>query len=356
MAGTPKGVTGRSRKQGQTYVSARIEDFFSMSNFALPMSLPKFSAAVKDSTSEFAPARLAASVAFSLAEDSEMSEAVTYLLRLLKDHVEEIRAQAVESLATLASRGASITGSAFLPLLDDACPEVRAAVLQNGDLLLDAPLEAAVAAAQHKDDIIRYSAAVLLGALDTPDALEALNGLLDDATPQNRVAAALQLGTNGNDKSAAILEAAVAKQNDDASAAIVILAGLARSRSKPVLLQLAQKRFGSLELKTMAMAALMRFDGDSQGMVRELERLLRSRRKGGRMAALRACAAIPNKSLVSMLKDHIPAAKNDEEKSAALWALVETARKFPECGSTVNDLRPQLSSPLQTELDEYLKG
>ena len=325
-----------------------------MSNFALPMDLPKFSAAVTDCKSQFAPARLAACVAFSLAADADVSEAVRLLTEMIRDSELEIRAQAVESLATLAAQGAVIDKALLMKILADDVPEVRAVLLQSGDVLLENPLETAEASIDSDDDLIRYSATILLGALAGERALELLEKQLTDASCDVRLAAAFQLGENGNEQSAALLEAVAARQEDAAPEAIVLLAELGLSRSEAVLAQLAARRFGATELKTLAIAALARIRHDSVST--PLLEMFESRRRSRRQSALRACAAIPVAGMAEPLAKWVQLFQRDEDSSAALWALWTTTQKFPATASVLDKLRPRLRPSLLHELADYEKG
>ncbi|MBN2526204.1 MAG: HEAT repeat domain-containing protein [Deltaproteobacteria bacterium] len=326
-----------------------------MSNFALPMELPKFSAAVKDVMSEFAPARLAACVSFSLVDDDLLADAVTLLLSRLNDPVDEIRAQAVESLAVLSERGAHVEYDLLAPLLDDPCDEVRAALLQSGQLLLAEPMTAALTASRDESELIRYSAAVLLGEFSSKDAaVSRLFELLDDKSSEIRVAAALQLGKNGNDKSAAILEQLVQNGHGQLFEAAAILCDLALPRSRAVFLHMAQKRIVTGEAKALAIVALAHFDDENA--VHAAQKFLGSWRKSRRMAVLHACAAVPHAQFAKMLATHVTYSSAEDEQSAALWALWQTVERFAECAEILKPLRAALSPSQIMELNDYANG
>lgn len=322
-----------------------------MSNFALPMDLPGFDAAVRDTRSTFAPARLAAAVSFSLVDEPAIAEAVSYLQGLLDDPVPEIRAQSVESLAALAERGATVNREKLTALLRDPFAEVAAAVLQSGELLLSQPEEAALEAMASDEEILRYSAAVLLGSLDSHGAQEALCKLLSDGAEEVRVVAALQLGHRGNGQSVQILLNVIQKGHSASLTAIQNLANAGLPVPTDVLRELAMKRFGGGELRTMALAALARLEGGPA--VDTLQKQLQSRRKSRRLSALRACAAIPVEAFAEPLAAVVLRPRSDEEASAALYALSETVRLFPHLGTVLDGIKSQLPPELMNELIDY---
>jgi HEAT repeat protein len=322
-----------------------------MSNFALPMDLPGFDAAVRDTQSAFAPARLAAAVSFSLVDETGITDAVRYLHGLLDDPVPEIRSQSVESLAALAERGATVNREKLTALLKDPFAEVAAAVLQSGELLLSQPEDAALQAAASDAEILRYSAAVLLGSLDSRRSRDALCKLLSDGSEEVRVVAALQLGHRGNEQSVNILLEVIQKRHPASLTAIQILADAGLPVCTDVLRELAAKRFGGHEHRAMALAALARLEG---GLHREiLQKQLQSLRKSRRLSALRACAAIPVEAFAEPLAAVVLRPRTDEDASAALYALSETVRLFPHLGTVLDDIKRQLPRELMNELTDY---
>ncbi|MBN2719292.1 MAG: HEAT repeat domain-containing protein [Deltaproteobacteria bacterium] len=329
-----------------------------MSNFALPMALPNFPAAIRDAGSSFAPARLAACVSFSLVDDSDIPQAVQLLSAMLADSELQIRIQSIESLAALVERGADVDRASMQCVYENGHADLRAVLLQNGRQLLSSPLIAAIDAASSKDELLRYSAAVSLGAmLDDEKAQEIRNvllTLLDDESMEVRITAAFQLGARGSEKSAVLLESLVESQDDKAIEAMIILAQLGLSRSRKVLENVAQRRFAPPALRAMASTALIRMYGNSY--FSGLNDMLQSWRKSRRLAALRACAAIPSDSLAETLAHHVVSAVGEDEQSAALWALWQVVSKYPHCAPVLNELRVHLGKSLTDELSEYGKG
>lgn len=290
-----------------------------MSNFALPMELPNFRAALRDTNSDFALSRLTACIALSLADDSEVAEAVQQLVRLLKDPVGEVRAQAVESLAVHLERGCGQVPVDAALLMDDPFPAVRCAVVAHMYLFLDMPLSYALDAASDEHEDVRAAATVLLARVDEPLARLRLHEMLEDKNEDVRAIAALHQPAPLSETAMQILLSFVQKRNEYAQDALGVLAHDAHPAAIEAILHAATGRFVPFELKAMAAAAYTHFQSDDP--LAPARRLLSSRRKSRRLAVLQAFCSIPHTHATPLLLQCIGTVRCEEELCVALQAL-----------------------------------
>lgn len=324
-----------------------------MSNFAVPMELPKFSAAIADVKSDFPLSRLSAVVALSLADDEHIQEASDLLESLLEDFVEEIRVQVVESLAVLAERGAIVKEAGLQSMLQDDSVYVQCTALESLHAFKKNPIQEALSASYRKDDAIRRSAALLLGALEDDRAKVRIHEMLHDESLSVRQMAALHHGAPFSETALSILEDVVRFQGELAQEALVVLACESHPRSADVIHAVATSRFAPLELRTTAAAALLNYNVNNADV--PTSQFLNSRWKSRRLAMLQALSLLPSACVADHLKKIVGGANREEEASAALHALFQGAFQFHELRVALFDLQGELTGSVASELEDYIK-
>lgn len=193
-------------------------------SFLLPPLPPHFEAALRDVTARTPTAREAAATRLGRPEAGREREAEAGLLRLLADHLPQVRAAALRSLAEIGSASAhdavracledpdalvrelsvvALAGidhparaDALLAALDHPAPQVRfQAIGLSAELFPDVAAEQLLACSRDPDDRVREAATRALAAGSKRDgrATTRLHALLDDPAENVRFEAAMAL-------------------------------------------------------------------------------------------------------------------------------------------------------------------
>jgi hypothetical protein len=293
-----------------------------MTTYVLPMELPRLEAALRDCGSRTAEARWVAALALSGEQGDGQERAVLALTGLLGDPVEEVRAQAVEGLASHLRAGFTVDRGPLLRVFDDPSDAVRCAVLASADLICDDWGPLAVRMLADRAPSVRASAARLLGETGVTDARDALRGLLED--PDGIVAreAALALAALGDSAGAGEIERMLSEDVSNAVIAANALGRLADPAGRPALERAAAGWFVDPELKAAAAAASVACGGSAGREV--LVQMMSSFRAGTRMCAYRALSVRPLEGFVAPLAERLTAA-GPPEASSIVRALVSLA-------------------------------
>ncbi|MBN2342383.1 MAG: HEAT repeat domain-containing protein [Deltaproteobacteria bacterium] len=324
-----------------------------MSNFALPMDLPNFSAAVKDSKSEFAPARLAAVVSLGVVDSDNVSMAIDTLVPLLSDPVEEIRVQTIDSLASLTQRGGKVDAERIWPLLEDPNTNIRCVTIEMLHIFFDVPLEAALQASKDADAAVRLSAVLLLSNIENDGAISRLEEMVHDTDREVSEQAALQLGAALTDAARVLLESIVLKRQQASRSALISLSKAQPTmRSAEIVQQVAHGRFFSSTLKTAAAAALLEW-GQQDGRT-IVKQVLGSWRKSKRMAMIQTLAEMSSEHVADVLYEFICSTNRNDEASASIQALAQCAYANHGVHRKLETLLTQLDEPLRSEVSDIL--
>lgn len=323
-----------------------------MTTYVLPMELPKPEVALRDCGSESAEARWLAALALAGVGGEGAPEAIEALLGLTGDPVEEIRAQAVEGLASQLRAGASFDVSRVSSLIEDESDGVRCAVLDSAELFLDDSAEQAARLLEDRAPSVRATAARFLGTVGKTEAAGALAGMLADQDPVVKREAALAMARFGDARSMGILHSMLEEDVSTAISAARALGKLGDERSREPLLKAASGVLGDPELKAVAaLSALACGDERGRGV---LDRMLGSMRSTTRMCVYRAICEAPAAGFSRALGARGGRARPMELSSilGALHALASVERE--EATAALGDLAPRLDEDLSAELAEIM--
>jgi len=316
------------------------------------MELPKPEIALRDCGSESAEARWLAALALAGVDGEGAPGAIAALLKLTGDPVEEIRAQAVEGLASQLRAGASFDVSEVCELIQDESDGVRCAVLDNAELFLEEPAEQATRLLEDRAPSVRATAARFLGTAGKVETAGPLAGMLADPDPIVRREAALALARFGDARSLGILHSMLEEDVSTAISAARALGEIGDERSRGPLMKAASGVLGDPELKAVAaLSALACGDERGRGI---LDRMLGSMRSTTRMCVYRAICEAPAAGFSKALGDRGGRARPMELSSilGALHALASVERE--EAMAALGDLASRLDEDLSAELAEIM--
>lgn len=327
-----------------------------MSNFLVPLSLPRLEAALVDAQRGGPEARWVSALAlgsYTLEHDERVLAA---LARLSTDSLEEVRAQAIEGLHGHALAGVAIDIELLRTAMHDDAPRVRCAAVEALAAQVENDDEICVALRDPNPDVRASAAAALCGTL-SPEALEALATMLDDQSPIAQFEAARGLAIAQDSRGLQVLIEAVSKGDEQEEFAIEALGLLGDHRAQDCLRTKAGRLLGNRRGKALAAAALVRCRDDSGR--EQLASQLRARSHKTRMAAIAALCTLPISGLSQELGDIVDR-RDDEEASSALLALTAIANQIAdvearrELVARRGHVRQSLSEELEDALS-YLK-
>lgn len=320
-----------------------------MSGYGIPMDLPNYQAALRDISSNFAPSRLAAVVSLSLAEDNHVQDAAEVMLQLLEDPVEEVRAQTVESLASLKIRNAQIDESHLISLLKDPSIEVRCALVESLSLFLNEPMAHALKASNDEHVAVRISATYLLSQLETKESVDRLIKMLDDEDEVVRKHAALSVGKDGAEKAKELLIKVVEDKDSETEKAIVLLSSF--DTALPFMKTIMEDRMHSKDSRCIACASLVKFDDDDAK--KRFTKYFSAFFKSTRQAILQASCLVPSGNAATLLFDFLAKTKKADEASIALAAILATDdKKYIE---GLKKERHSFTAPSKEETERFLE-
>lgn len=295
--------------------------------FGLPMELPRTEAALRDAQSASTEVRWIAAMALSREDGPRRSHAIEALAALAADQDEDVRAQAIEGLANHARSGATVATVAAERWIEDPSDLVRCAALSNADAFaLDVESTAARMIAD-ESPAARATAARVLGLRGDGGCADAIAGLLEDPSRAVRREAALALSRLGDERGAALTAAMLLSTGEDAVEAAAALGQSGRPIASDALRGLVAKRFAPVDVKAVAAAALAR-SGDAPGRA-AVVRMLGSWRRGTRLAAAHAVAALPSRGLAEHVAARLGGAEA-LEASALVQTLAAIAERAPD--------------------------
>ena len=322
-----------------------------MSALGLPMQLPRFDVALRDCTSDDPRTRMAACVGLAIVDASQYAEAIAALSGLLGDPVYEIRAQVIESLAGLAAVGAPVPKDTVLSCATDEAWPVRLTLIENLDMFSDAPTEAALSALSDAHPAIRSAALRLLRRIDVPCEADCVRSALRDGDADVRREAALTLGFLGDSTGQSLLADVLRGGGPMAHEAVICATRLPdAAQLAPVLREVLHRWRSGTALRALAAAALASIcpdDGDAP-----IRDMLRGRRAQARLAALSALSQLPSRNAIPELARVASRVDREAEASAALVALTEAQRIFPDAAQPhLDELAQTLQDALRAELE-----
>ncbi len=299
-----------------------------MSDFQLPMELPRTDVALKDMYSANPMARYAAAMSLAIADNSFKDKAVSALVVLAGDPLEQIRSQAVEGFAQwrlqnydLFSDTEGLTKSLIDKLVKDESPQVRSAVIGNAGLFFDNPVPVILGAVADVSPGVRACAADQLDGCDDIAAIDALKKLLNDNDDEVRLRAAIALGKNADSTALKMLVDLLLNPGIYflfVTEAVRTLALCSEDATREAVYKKATGLWGSLDIKAMCSAALLKYTpSDSQPVLKMLE----SRRRKIRVAVLQALYELPDSSIAYNVSKIVKNASSDIECSLALQVL-----------------------------------
>lgn len=323
-----------------------------MTTYVLPMELPRAEVAVRDSDSKSAEARWLAALALAGVHDDARDAAIGALEKLLEDPVEEIRAQAVEGMASHVRAGADVKVELVGALVSDPSDAVRCAVIASADLFFDDPRVTVMSALDDAEPSVRAAAARFLGEAGAAEATDALARLVEDVDPVVRRESALAAARVGDSRGARVLLSMLEGDISTAVEAANAMGELGGEQFADGLLKVASGVFGDPDLKAAAAIAAARC-GSPRG--REIvEKMLSAVRASIRMCVYRALSVSPLSGCVDALARNASTAKS-MEISSILNALHSCASSDREAVlAALQALRPLLEDDLVEELEEIV--
>ena len=295
--------------------------------FGLPMQLPRIEAALRDAGSASIEARWVAAMALARADGPDRERAVTALASLAGDPNEDVRAQAIEGLASHARSGDAAASAGAEGWTADPSDLVRCAALSNAEAFsLDADALAARMLAD-ESPAVRATAARLLGLRGNGAAADAIAGLLGDPTRDVRQEAALALSRLGDARGTTVTVEMLGGGGEGASEAAEALGRSGRAIASDALLEVVARRFAPAALKAVAAAALAR-SGEEAGRG-ALVRMLGSWRRQTRFAAVHAIAMLPSRGLAACVASRFGTA-DALEASILVQTLAAIGEELPD--------------------------
>jgi len=319
-------------------------------SFLLPLELPHPEVALHDAKSEGEEARWVAALSLGRVRGPLQQQAFETLLYLTRDPVEEVRAQALESIAEQVRGGAvSVPEQMVHAALRDPSPGVRCAAIDTALEVLKDPIPAIARGTKDKDPSVRAAAAMALGSVDAYDKADQLAALLADPDEFVCRQSAIALARLRDSRAEPVLLAWLKSEKPSGDEAVFALGLLGASSALPELRKIARGRFLSVELKSMLAAAMVRC-GDEQGRTMLLK-LLRARRERTRMAVLSTLARMPIQGMAATVGGLMDTGDGIEASSAiqTLLALAAVDREV-----VLKELEKRLGQ-LGPDLDEELK-
>ncbi len=319
-------------------------------SFLLPLELPHPEVALRDAESGSEEARWVAALTLGRVSGPMQEDALKALFCLAEDTAEEVRAQALESIAEQArGGGVRVPEKVAQKALLDPSAGVRCAAIDTALEILSDSASTIVKCIKDEDPSVRAASAQALGFIAASDKADQLVELLDDPDGFVRRQSAIGLAYLGDTRGESVLISWLETGSDDGCEPVFALGTLGSKTALPQLKKIATSRFSNIELKSMSAAAMVRCD-DQHG--REiLLQLLGARRERTRMAVLGTLARLPIPGVAakvsSLLDDgHII------EASSAIQTLIALADVDP--GVVRAELEKRVGR-LTTELDEELK-
>ncbi len=326
-----------------------------MTTFLLPLEMPGIEAALRDAVAASPEGRWVAAIALGRTQGDRHAEALAALNGLLRDPIDEVRAQALEGIAEQAHAGTSIPMEIVERALRDDAAAVRCAAIDAAVSIVERPERVLIPLLGDPDPSARAAAAVALGTIRAVEASDRIAELLYDADDYVVERAALSLADMGDARGEAVLSSMLVRSDDElACEAAYGLGKTAGEASQSALRKIAKRRFSPVSLKAMAAAALARCGGSVGRLM--LGDLLGSRRESKRMAALITLSRLPVGGLTARVAQIIDCG-SQAEASAAIQTL--TALGDVEPAAAQQELEQRLArvpSELKEEIEEALES
>ncbi len=324
-----------------------------MTTFLLPLEMPGIEAALRDAAVGSPEARWVAAIALGREQESRRAEALAALNGLLRDPVDEVRAQALEGIAEQAHAGASIPKETVEQALRDDASAVRCAAIDAAVSILDQPTHALGALLDDADPSVRATAAAAFGVLCAVESGDRIAGLLGDADGYVVERAALSLADMGDARGEAVLSSMLIRGDAElACEAACGLGKIAEEASQSALRKIAKRRFSPVSLKAMAAAALARCGGSEGRLI--LGDLLGARRESKRMVALITLSRLPVSGMTARVAQIIDRGSH-AEASAAIQTLAALGDVEPAAARQELEQRlTRVPAELKEEIEEAL--
>ncbi|MBN2801548.1 MAG: HEAT repeat domain-containing protein [Deltaproteobacteria bacterium] len=296
-----------------------------MSNFQLPMELPRTEIALKDINSKNPMARYAAAVSLAVSDDNFSSQSIEALFKASDDPFEEIRAQVVEGLAEWRLRNFELDSNKIAKLkslLKDESPQVRSSVISNSALFFTDYHEFILNGVNDKEQGVRACAADQLSGFSDEKSLDALKNLLTDSDKEVSLRAAIAMGKDASADAIMILVNFISHPGSYyiyITDAVVTLALAKNDIAKDALYKKATGFFASSDVRAICCAALLRFENPLQ--LDPALKLLKSYSRKTRTSILQALFRLPHTSIGKNVAEIINNSNSDMEKSLGIEVL-----------------------------------